>query len=80
MVFKELNPFQREPSVDAEAAAEFLGASTKHVLRMARDGKIPAHAIGDGMKRRHWRFLLSQLDEWRRSRSNVPANDNSDGR
>jgi hypothetical protein len=38
---------------------------------MARDGKIPAHAIGDGMKRRHWRFLLSQLDEWRRGRTNV---------
>jgi excisionase family DNA binding protein len=66
----ESNPFIREQSVDAKAAAEFIGCSEKHVLRMARDGNIPAHAIGSGMKRRYWRFLLSQLDEWRRARTN----------
>jgi Helix-turn-helix domain len=51
-------------------------SNTTHVLRLARDGKIPAHDVGCGMKRRHWRFLLSQLDEWSRSRTNV-ATDSS---
>jgi len=59
-----------EIAMDAEQAAAYIGCSDKHVLRMARDGKIPAYTVGTGMKRQHWRFLASQLDEWRKSRSN----------
>lgn len=74
----EANPFMHEPSVDAKVAAEYIGVSEKHILRMARDGKIPAHDVGCGMKRRYWRFLLSQLDEWRRARTSS-ANDSQPG-
>ena len=35
--------------VDAEEAAKFLGGiHRRKVLQMARDGIIPAHALGDG--------------------------------
>jgi hypothetical protein len=38
--------------VDVRGAADFIGASEKQVLHLARDGKIPAHDVGCGMKRR----------------------------
>jgi excisionase family DNA binding protein len=55
--------------VDAGEAAKFLGIHRRTVLQMARDGIIPAHPLGDG-RRRLWRFLLSELDEWMRGRVN----------
>jgi excisionase family DNA binding protein len=61
----------RESYVDAVEAAKFIGASDKTVLRMARTGKLPAHPIGEGLKRRHWRFLISELDGWMRARNNA---------
>lgn len=55
--------------VDAGEAAKFLGIHRRTALQMARDGIIPAHPLGDG-RRRLWRFLLSELDEWMRGRIN----------
>lgn len=50
-----------EHYLDANRAAEFLSIKTRRVLDMARAGKLPAHALGDGA-RRVWRFRLSELD------------------
>src|SRR5215813_11788096 len=62
-------PGEREYFVDAAEAARFLGIHQRTVLRMARDGKIPAHPLGDG-DRKQWRFLISELDAWLRGRVN----------
>jgi excisionase family DNA binding protein len=55
--------------VDAEEAAKFLDIYRRTVLQMARDGIIPAHPLGNG-RRKQWRLLLSELDEWMRGRIN----------
>jgi excisionase family DNA binding protein len=55
--------------VDAGEAAKFLRICRRAALQMARDGVIPAHPLGNG-KRKQWRFLLSELDDWMRSRVN----------
>lgn len=54
----------------AEDLAPFLQVHPKTILRMAREGKIPAHPFGDG-ERKRWRFLISEVDAWMRSR--VPS-------
>jgi excisionase family DNA binding protein len=59
----------RERYVTAVEAANFLRLSPRTVQRLAREGRIPAHPLGDG-KRKTWRFLLSELDEDLRSRIN----------
>ena len=50
-----------ERYMDASHAAEFLALRPRRVLDLARAGKLPAHALGDGA-RRVWRFRLSELD------------------
>ena len=40
----------------AEEAADFLRVSTKTVLKLARDGDLPAQKVG-----RAWRFCRSEL-------------------
>ena len=51
-----------------EEAAAHLGAiHPRTVARWAREGYLPAIPVGEG-KRRLWRFLLSDLDDWMRSR------------
>ncbi len=63
-----------EPFVDAEAAANFLQLQPRRVLQLARQGKIPAYPIGDGI-RKVWRFRLSDLSLamlHSRQRSHVP--------
>ena len=52
-----------EPYIDPQEAARFLSISAKTLTRLARQGLVPAHAIGDGARRR-WRFLKSELDTW----------------
>ena len=49
-----------EPFVDARRAAEFLCLTPRRVLELARKGRIPAHPLGDGV-RKVWRFRLSEL-------------------
>ncbi len=56
-----------EPYIDAQEAARFLSISAKTLTRFARQGVIPAHAIGDRTRRR-WRFLKSELDTWMHGR------------
>jgi predicted site-specific integrase-resolvase len=56
-----------EPYVDASRAAEFLAIAAKTLNQYARAGKVPAYPWGDG-PRKTWRFRLSELDSWMRSR------------
>ena len=59
---------EREPFVDAVAAADFLHLRPRRVLELARHCEIPAYPLGQG-KRRVWRFLLSELAASLRARS-----------
>jgi hypothetical protein len=61
-----------EPYVDANEGAAFLRIHPKTLQRLARIGMVPAYSLSDGI-RRHWRFLLSELDTWMRSRVNSNA-------
>lgn len=57
-----------EVFVNASGAGDFLELHPATVQRLAREGVIPAHPVTGG-KRKHWRFLLSELSEWLRSRT-----------
>ena len=49
-----------EPLLSAEQAAQLLGAiRVKTLMRMAREGEVPAIKIG-----RFWFFRASTLDGW----------------
>lgn len=50
-------------------AAEYLGLDETTVTRWARCGYLPAHPLGEG-KRKFWRFLESELEEWLSSKTN----------
>ena len=68
----ELSP--PEPFIDAEQAGLFLQLQPRRVLQLAREGKLPAYPIGDGI-RKVWRFRLSDLSAamlHSRQRSHVP--------
>ena len=56
-----------EPYVDARAAARFLGMHWKTIQRLARQHLLPAYPFS-GNKRKQWRFRLSDLDKWAKSR------------
>src|SRR5437868_14099138 len=53
--------------VDASQAAQFIKLHPRTLQHLARCGRVPAHPFGDGV-RKTWRFLLSELDAWMRSR------------
>jgi excisionase family DNA binding protein len=55
-----ISPSPIEPFVTADEAADFLRCSPVTVKRLAREGKIPAHSIQNGIRKR-WRFLISEL-------------------
>jgi excisionase family DNA binding protein len=55
-----MNLSEREAFVTAQEAAAFLRCSSITVKRLAREGKIPAHSITNGVRKR-WRFLISEL-------------------
>lgn len=57
-----MNHLHQEPYVSPEEAAAFLKVNRLKIIRMARSGSLPAHALGNG-KRRQWRFKLSELDK-----------------
>jgi excisionase family DNA binding protein len=61
-----------ESFLDPHGAAKYLGLSPITIKRMAREGVLPAHPIGEG-KRRYWRFTLHELSAWLMSRSNQGA-------
>jgi excisionase family DNA binding protein len=54
--------------VTASQAGDFLELHPATIQRFAREGLIPAHPVS-GRKRRHWRFLRSELEEWLRARN-----------
>lgn len=62
-------PHPFEPYVDAKEGAAFLRLHPKTLMRLAREGVVRAYSFSDGV-RHHWRFLLSELDTWMRSRVN----------
>lgn len=45
----------------AAEAASYLKVKARTVLKWAKEGRIPAHALS-GSKRITWRFLRSELD------------------
>ena len=49
-----------EQFVTPEEAAAFLRCSPITVKRLAREGKLPAHSVTNGLRKR-WRFLISEL-------------------
>jgi excisionase family DNA binding protein len=55
-----VKPAECERFVTPVEAADFLRCSPITVKRLARDGKIPAHSVTNGVRRR-WRFLISEL-------------------
>ena len=65
-----------EPYVDANAVAQFLCATRRRVLELARAGKIPAHPLPGG-RRKVWRFKLSEVDAALGSRQ--PSTGDDDG-
>jgi hypothetical protein len=54
---------QVEYFVDAAVAAQFLSIKRKYLLKLSRQGQIPAHPIGCG-KRKQWRYLISEIRQW----------------
>jgi len=52
-----------EPVVDSEEAARFLNINPKTLQKMARNGAVPGYRIG-----KLWKFRLSDLDTWLRSK------------
>jgi hypothetical protein len=50
-----------EPFVSADAAAQFLSVTRRHVLELARRGIPGAYALGTGTTRKLWVFRLSEL-------------------
>lgn len=60
-----------EPYVSVEKAAQYLDLKPKTLLVKARKGQIPAYPWGDGV-RKTWRFKISQLDDWMKSKLHSP--------
>jgi excisionase family DNA binding protein len=56
-----------ERFIDARAAGEFLTLHPVTVQRLARKGELPGHAVCNG-KKKHWRFLQSELAAWLKER------------
>jgi excisionase family DNA binding protein len=60
-----------EPYVSVEKAAQYLDLKPKTLLVKARKGQVPAYPWGDGV-RKTWRFKISQLDDWMKSKLHSP--------
>jgi hypothetical protein len=61
-----------EPYVDAKEGSAFLRIHPKTLMRLARAGTAPAYSLSEGT-RQHWRFLISELDKWMRTKVNSSA-------
>jgi hypothetical protein len=62
-----------EPYVDAVEGSAFLHMHPKTLMRLAREGTVRAYSFSDGV-RHHWRFLISELDAWMKTRVNSTSN------
>jgi excisionase family DNA binding protein len=65
-------PSHPEAYVDANEGAAFLGIHAKTLMRLARERRVPAYSFSEGT-RHHWRFLLSDLDQWMKKQGNLRA-------
>jgi excisionase family DNA binding protein len=63
-----------EPFINAKQASGQLHLSAKTLLRLARQGVIPAHPL-TGKARKQWRFLESELYAWAHQRVNLVTSD-----
>jgi hypothetical protein len=58
----QLQPAALEPLLEAEEACQIPRMSARHLLKLAREGKIPAHPRPSATgQRRRWLFLASEL-------------------
>ena len=64
-----LQPPPLEPFIEAHDGALIVRMSLRHLKKLAREGKIPAHPRGEGHRRR-WLFLASELHNWMLSKTN----------
>jgi len=65
----EVQPPKIARPMTPKKAAEYLGLDEKTITRWARCGYLPAHPLGEG-KRKFWRFLEPELEEWLAAKSN----------
>jgi hypothetical protein len=77
------SPNQPEPFVTPVEAAAFLRCAPVTIKRLAREGKIPAHSVQNGIRKR-WRFLISELaismkKEVSSDRSSTPLSHRKEG-
>jgi excisionase family DNA binding protein len=61
-------PTELEPFVSAAEASRFVRLHPATVQRLAREGALPGHPVGNGQRKR-WRFRLSELQAWLSARS-----------
>ncbi len=64
-----VQPPALEPFIEAEEGAPIVRLCPRHIKKLARENKIPAHPFGDGVRHR-WRFLASELHAWMRAKVN----------
>jgi len=67
-----LSTLEPEPFVTAVEAAAFLRCAPVTVKRLAREGKIPAHSIQNGIRRRYGLLLIRRRSQ-RRSFGEAPT-------
>lgn len=70
-------PSPLEPFVGAMEAGKFVQLHPATLQRLAREGSLPAHPVGNGL-RRHWRFRLSELQAWLSARTVNDAETSND--
>ena len=64
-----MQPSEIARPMTPKKAAEYLGLDEKTITRWARCGYLPAHPLGEG-KRKFWRFLEPELEEWLATKTN----------
>ena len=64
-----MQPSEFARPMTPKRAAEYLGLDEKTITRWARCGYLPAHPLGEG-KRKFWRFLEPELEEWLATKTN----------
>jgi excisionase family DNA binding protein len=60
-----------ELPLNTREAAEYIGYHPKTVEKMARAGEVPAHPAS-GVRRKTWKFYVSELDRWLRAKVHSP--------
>lgn len=55
-----------EPLINSEDAADLLGIHRLTVIKLAKEGKIPAARVG-----KLWRFRVSALNSWLQDSFNI---------